>query len=52
MFVTWRNGMGSACVYGGGTSLIVPVNSTTSIRPSGRNSMLVGRLKPVARVSF
>ena len=52
MFVSCRNGVGSGCVYGGGSTLIGPGISATSIRPSGRNSMLVGRLKPVARISF
>ena len=43
---------GSGVVYGGCSTLIVPGSSATSIRPSGRNIMLVGRLKPVARTSF
>ena len=43
---------GSGCVYGGGRTLIVPASSATSMRPSGRNSMFVGRLNPVARTSF
>ena len=52
MFVICRKGVGSGCVYGGGSTQIVPASSTTSIRPSGRNSMLVGRLNPVASTSF
>ncbi len=44
--VSCRNGVGSACVYGGGRTWIVPASSATSMRPSGRNFMLVGRLKP------
>ena len=39
-------------VYGGGNTLIFPASSTTSMRPSGRNLIAVGRLKPVARTSF
>src|SRR4051812_42816434 len=52
MFVSCRKGVGSAWTYGGGTTLITPENSTTSMRPSGRNSMFVGRVNPVARISF
>jgi hypothetical protein len=32
--------------------LILPASSATSIRPSGRNSNVVGRLNPVASTSF
>ena len=32
--------------------MIFPSSSTTSMRPSGRNSMAVGRSKPVASTSF
>ena len=39
-------------MYGGGRTRIVPCSSTTSIRPSGKNFMAVGRVKPVARMSF
>ena len=37
MLVICRNGVGSGCVYGGGSTLIVPASSTISMRPSGRN---------------
>jgi hypothetical protein len=50
--VSWRNGVGSGWVYGGGRTFTVPWSSMTSMRPSGRNSMLVGRSNPVARISF
>src|SRR5215213_5889399 len=52
MFVSCKNGVGSGWTYGGGRTLIVPENSTTNMRPSGRNSMFVGRFKPVARTSL
>ena len=44
--------MGSACVYGGGRILTRPASSMISRRPSGRNSMLVGRSNPVASTWF
>src|SRR4029077_5182002 len=47
-----RKGVGSADVYGGDNTLMVPVSSATSMRPSGRNLIAVGRLKPVARITF
>jgi len=31
---------------------ILPPSSTMYIRPSGKNSMLVGRFRPVRRISF
>src|SRR5262245_55216375 len=50
--VNCRNGVGLAEVYGGDITFIVPASSTTSIRPSGRNLIAVGRLNPVASISF
>ncbi len=32
--------------------MIVPASSTTSMRPSGRNLIAVGSVKPVASTSF
>src|SRR5262245_59824166 len=52
MLLICRNRVGSGFVYGGGRTLILPCSSATSIRPSGRNSKVVGRSKPVARISF
>lgn len=49
---TWRTGVGSGVVYGAGMTLTLPASSVTSIRPSGRNFIAVGRLRPVARMSF
>ena len=44
--------MGLTVVKGGLRTLMSPGSSVTSIRPSGKNTMLVGRSRPVARISF
>ena len=50
--VSCRNGVGLAAVYGGDKTLTRPASSASSSRPSGRNSIVVGRSNPVASTSF
>src|SRR5262245_61158507 len=52
LVVIGREGVAGGVRDGGGSTRIFPASSATNRRPSGRNFIAVGRLNPVARISF